>query len=796
MNDNKDFGCSLEFFNNYGLTHEASRTELIYLLEGNARITVSDNSYRMKKDDLILVNYGQNYSWQQEKDTFICVIGISNKTIREEGGALNVSFRCNSAAAQDADYKEIKKIISDLIVEYTEDYYKLTFRKKAIFFSLLDVLFNRYISEGSIISDVLSTDEQFIKIVEYINENYNKHLLLSNVAGEIFMSDSAFSRYFKKHAGVNYSEYLTNVRLHKAAMQLLQTENTLTQIALDNGFADLAMFSKSFKKYYMVSPSEYKRTQTDKKQGRMPEQSGINEIREYHSRLVRFVDERKNKNVSGILKKHVSVNTSVFEKYNKIWNIAINIGEASDLLMADMQKNVIKLKKDLGFGYVRIVNIFGWNMHIRQDRQHRRLSFDLLDNVIDFMLDNEIRPILEFGDKPRRLTLDIDRIIPLENGRPVFESAVEARWLIEEFIEHIEKRYGRDETEKWIFEFWYDKRDRNLSEDDYLDMFDMAYHAVKSHMPGAQLGGCGLELGADVSALLGKWHNSHERPDFISAAAFPYISQIDELNYANENKIRSTDIHFMYNELQKLKASLTAAGMNNVPVMLTEWNLCMSDRNFYNDSCAKAAQMLMNMTECINEMQLGAYLFGTDLNSRYYDTSADFYGGAGLLTKNMLTKPSFYAVQFMGRLGNVLLQHGDGYIVTRTEKGEFIILMFNYKKFNYNYYTRRENEIRAEDLHRLFSDDDPIKIELELSGISNGQYQVKTENLGINSGGFISAWTDLGESSVLDKSEIEYLKRISVPKIRIRRQNAQGGRLVVSEILEAHDIRFIKIKKL
>ena len=85
---------------------------------------------------------------------------------------------------------------------------------------------------------------------------------------------------------------------------------------------------------------------------------------------------------------------------------------------------------------------------------------------------------------------------------------------------------------------------------------------------------------------------------------------------------------------------------------------------------------------------------------------------------------------------------------------------------------------------------------MELNGVSNGRYLIKTENLGENSGGFMSAWIDLGGAANLGKAEIEYLKRISIPRIRNRQEIADSGRLVISETLQAHDIRLIRVKKI
>ena len=63
-----NFGCSLNFYSEYEPKHGTEKTTIIYLLEGTVWITLADSKFKMQKDDLILVNYGQDFMWHQEGD--------------------------------------------------------------------------------------------------------------------------------------------------------------------------------------------------------------------------------------------------------------------------------------------------------------------------------------------------------------------------------------------------------------------------------------------------------------------------------------------------------------------------------------------------------------------------------------------------------------------------------------------------------------------------------------------------------------------------------------------------------
>lgn len=245
----------------------------------------------------------------------------------------------------------------------------------------------------------------------------------------------------------------------------------------------------------------------------------------YRERLIRLVDMNQNRK-EGVFQRYEQINVSNRRALMKVWNKAINAGSITEVLLARMQTYLLVLKKELGFSYVRMVNVFSWDMHIREDRGSRELNFEMMDNVLDFLVDNGMKPILDFGDKPKRVFRDTGDVIHLETKRPVFQNLSECRWLVENFMRHVIQRYGVSEVESWIFDLWNDHRAEKDSGFTYLKTFDVICHIVRSYVPAAQVGGCCMELGRDPGALLTQWFKEHFAPDFISLAAFPYKREV------------------------------------------------------------------------------------------------------------------------------------------------------------------------------------------------------------------------------------------------------------------------------
>lgn len=94
---------------------------------------------------------------------------------------------------------------------------------------------------------------------EYIDLNYEKHLTLEMVAAEVYVSASYLSTLFKKETGVNFNQYLTDVRMKNAESLLKNRNYSVAQVAEMVGYRDVKHFSSVFQKYYHTSPAQYRK---------------------------------------------------------------------------------------------------------------------------------------------------------------------------------------------------------------------------------------------------------------------------------------------------------------------------------------------------------------------------------------------------------------------------------------------------------------------------------------------------------------------------------------------------------
>ena len=92
--------------------------------------------------------------------------------------------------------------------------------------------------------------------MRYIRENYNRDISLDEVSREVNISPYYFSKLFKQETGGNFIEYLTEVRLRNARELLKDSGLSIKEICAESGYSDPNYFSRIFKKYEGVTPSE------------------------------------------------------------------------------------------------------------------------------------------------------------------------------------------------------------------------------------------------------------------------------------------------------------------------------------------------------------------------------------------------------------------------------------------------------------------------------------------------------------------------------------------------------------
>jgi len=93
----------------------------------------------------------------------------------------------------------------------------------------------------------------------YLNKHYREPIMFQEIADMFGISGGQLTRLFKKKEGMSLQEYLIQRRIEAACHDLTHTEATIKEIATGSGFADEKNLFRMFKKYYKMTPSDYRK---------------------------------------------------------------------------------------------------------------------------------------------------------------------------------------------------------------------------------------------------------------------------------------------------------------------------------------------------------------------------------------------------------------------------------------------------------------------------------------------------------------------------------------------------------
>jgi AraC-like DNA-binding protein len=115
------------------------------------------------------------------------------------------------------------------------------------------------LSDATFSSAELSYNSRRIeRSVEYMNQNFHKPITLNEVAKMANMTDVSFSRFFKTRTGITFMDSLLEMRLGHASRMLIDTTQSIAEIAYNCGFNNISNFNRLFKKKKGCTPKEFR----------------------------------------------------------------------------------------------------------------------------------------------------------------------------------------------------------------------------------------------------------------------------------------------------------------------------------------------------------------------------------------------------------------------------------------------------------------------------------------------------------------------------------------------------------
>lgn len=256
---------------------------------------------------------------------------------------------------------------------------------------------------------------------------------------------------------------------------------------------------------------------------------------------------------------------------------------------------------------------------------------------------------------------------------------------------------------------------------------------------------------------------------------------------------RNTDLEFVRHNIEMTVNAMHKANFPETELHVSEYSLSLSNRNVINDSCMKGAFLVYNAISCLGKADIMGHWLFTDAYADEQDTGALLFGGCGLLSKDGITKPAYYAMEFLNRLYRRIIKIHSNYIITSNDNSSIRMVCHNMKKLNYNYYIAEENSLQIKDVQVIMENREFMTIHVKFVHVKDGTYSIKRNRLNRSCGSVQDKWEDLNMESDLTMREMEYLKMVSVSAISIQQADSKDHCLEFDVELEPNEIQYIHI---
>ncbi len=255
--------------------HEA--VEIVYVLGETLSIGVNNEIHTLYKNDILLINSGDvHYFLPQNKAVNRIILLFEmhfiepfSDTFKDKRFAQTVFLKSGYFNSQNKFdiHIVLKKHILEIFREFENKSEGYRFILKARLYDILVTLL-RHTSLLTISSFEKAKRqnrlERLRQVFNYVEQNYERPISLQEIASVANFSVFYFTRFFKDTTGMTFIQYMNNFRVTKTEDLLLQTNDTITEVAFKSGFGSIKTFNRVFRNIKGCSPSQYRKAISEK----------------------------------------------------------------------------------------------------------------------------------------------------------------------------------------------------------------------------------------------------------------------------------------------------------------------------------------------------------------------------------------------------------------------------------------------------------------------------------------------------------------------------------------------------
>lgn len=230
--------------------HWHSSIEVLYFYKGAGEVTIDGIVYTIAPGDIYVINQNQLHSFHGTPFMeYHCILIDENFLIQNAVDVANIQFETLIRS------EKVRELYLNIVDELNAslDYSAAGVRSETLRF-ITHIARYYSVATGAYIS---SPNTSLQHALNYINAHFVEKINIEDIVEEINLSRYHFFRIFKQAVGMTPMQYINTMRCNKAKQLLNKKKYSINEIAVECGFENASYFSKTFKKYTGMLPSDY-----------------------------------------------------------------------------------------------------------------------------------------------------------------------------------------------------------------------------------------------------------------------------------------------------------------------------------------------------------------------------------------------------------------------------------------------------------------------------------------------------------------------------------------------------------
>jgi len=491
--------------------------------------------------------------------------------------------------------------------------------------------------------------------------------------------------------------------------------------------------------------------------------------------------------------RHIAVDMgSPMGPIDRFFDLSIGADYPGTLIRDDSQAQLKLAADELGFRYIRFHAIFHDVLEtVRSVNGQTIYNWSKIDQLYDDLLVRHIKPFVELGFTPAALATSKNSIF-YWNGNTSHPQLNGWRDLVFAFIHHVEERYGTDEVRTWYFEVW---NEPNLSgfwegadQKAYFALYDLTARTIKSVDPSLRVGGPATAGAAWVPEFLAHVEQSGAGVDFVTTHAYGVDGGFLDENGKSDTKLSSSS-DAIIGDVRRVRQQISASAFPQLPLYFSEWSTSYTPRDSVHDSYISAPYILNKLKACQGHAQGMSYWTYSDLFEEPGPPPSSFHGGFGLLNREGIRKPAFFAYKYLHALEGDALHTSDPQAFVATKDSNLTAVLWDFQQpeqtvSNRPFYTK------------LVPAHSAAPVQLQVSRLApSTAYRVEVHRTGYHANDAYSAYIEMGAPKDLSTTQLARLTNLTrdSPETDHLVYSSPAGTIALTIPMSSNDVVLLKL---